>query len=76
MPGNTICLDDGGRYSYENQPSVCKWNLKKLGEALSSNLSEEHLSKGLEMLDYYYFELYILHSIDMIPSIKTHTYHK
>jgi serine/tyrosine/threonine adenylyltransferase len=26
--------DTGGRYSYANQPSICKWNCKKLGEAL------------------------------------------
>jgi uncharacterized protein YdiU (UPF0061 family) len=25
--------DKGGRYSYENQPSICKWNLGKLAEA-------------------------------------------
>ena len=26
--------DKEGRYSYENQPSICKWNLIKLAEAL------------------------------------------
>ena len=27
--------DTGGRYSYENQPMICKWNLARLAEALS-----------------------------------------
>lgn len=27
--------DDGGRYSYENQPSMCKWNVEKFAEALN-----------------------------------------
>jgi len=26
--------DDGGRYTYAKQPAICKWNLKKLAEAL------------------------------------------
>ncbi|XP_006821547.2 protein adenylyltransferase SelO-1, mitochondrial-like, partial [Saccoglossus kowalevskii] len=27
--------DDGGRYAFNKQPSMCKWNLKKFAEALS-----------------------------------------
>jgi uncharacterized protein YdiU (UPF0061 family) len=27
--------DKNGRYSYENQPSMCKWDLLKLAEALN-----------------------------------------
>lgn len=26
--------DKEGRYSYKNQPSICKWNLLRLAEAL------------------------------------------
>ncbi|KAI1288435.1 Protein adenylyltransferase SelO, mitochondrial [Halotydeus destructor] len=37
--------DDGGRYSYKNQPSVCKWNLSKLAEALKPLLPFEQSSK-------------------------------
>lgn len=33
--------DTGGRYSYANQPSICKWNCKKLGEALQPVLDLE-----------------------------------
>ena len=27
--------DDQGRYSYSNQPAVCRWNCEKLAEALA-----------------------------------------
>lgn len=27
--------DDQGRYSYRNQPAVCRWNCEKLAEALA-----------------------------------------
>jgi len=26
--------DNGGRYTYANQPAICEWNLQKLAEAL------------------------------------------
>lgn len=26
--------DDGGRYTYEAQPAICRWNLERLAEAL------------------------------------------
>jgi uncharacterized protein YdiU (UPF0061 family) len=28
-----LFADDSGRYSYENQPAMCKWNCERLGEA-------------------------------------------
>ncbi|KAM6216520.1 protein adenylyltransferase SelO, mitochondrial [Rhynchocyon petersi] len=33
--------DSGGRYSYSKQPEVCKWNLRKLAEALVPELPLE-----------------------------------
>lgn len=33
--------DKEGRYSYENQPKMVKWNCKKLGEALHPFVNEE-----------------------------------
>jgi uncharacterized protein YdiU (UPF0061 family) len=33
--------DDSGRYSFGNQPPIAKWNLEKLGIALSPFVSEE-----------------------------------
>lgn len=41
--------DDGGRYSYARQPSVCRWNLSKLAQALTLFLDDEEADKGLDM---------------------------
>lgn len=30
--------DNAGRYTYSKQPEVCKWNLRKLAEALAPEL--------------------------------------
>jgi len=40
---NYICnhSDESGRYSYKNQPSICKWNLIKFAQALKSHLPYE-----------------------------------
>jgi uncharacterized protein YdiU (UPF0061 family) len=32
--------DDGGRYSYVNQPEMCHWNLQKFAETLSGTIPE------------------------------------
>lgn len=40
--------DEGGRYSYENQPAVCKWNLFKLAEALESHMPMEETAVFIE----------------------------
>eukprot|EP01111_Echinosteliopsis_oligospora_P015097 TRINITY_DN5854_c0_g2_i2.p1 TRINITY_DN5854_c0_g2~~TRINITY_DN5854_c0_g2_i2.p1 ORF type:complete len:721 (+),score=199.81 TRINITY_DN5854_c0_g2_i2:102-2165(+) len=49
---NFICngSDHEGRYAFQNQPSVCQWNLKKLGEALEPHL---HPGKASEILNEY-----------------------
>ena len=44
-----LCTDDGGRYAYDKQPSICRWNLQKLSEALSPFLSEGEAEAGLKM---------------------------
>ena len=41
--------DDGGRYAYNKQPTICKWNLKKLAEALRPCLDEEEAEESLKM---------------------------
>ena len=56
-------LDDGGRYAYDQQPSICKWNLEKLAEALSPSLSKEDAKKGLEMYCKYNINLFVLVSL-------------
>ena len=40
--------DKEGRYSYENQPSICKWNLGKLAEALHPYVDQKESKKYLE----------------------------
>lgn len=40
--------DHEGRYAFKNQPSICKWNCKKLGEAIEPLLPLEVSSKILE----------------------------
>eukprot|EP01091_Cochliopodium_minus_P015069 TRINITY_DN5264_c0_g3_i1.p1 TRINITY_DN5264_c0_g3~~TRINITY_DN5264_c0_g3_i1.p1 ORF type:complete len:617 (-),score=206.72 TRINITY_DN5264_c0_g3_i1:54-1904(-) len=40
--------DHGGRYSYQNQPKMVKWNLEKLAEALNYCLPSDISKKILE----------------------------
>lgn len=40
--------DDGGRYSYNNQPRICAWNLNKFAEALKPVLPLEESQSILE----------------------------
>lgn len=40
--------DDGGRYSYSNQPKICAWNLFKFAEALSPLVPKDELTNILE----------------------------
>ena len=44
-----VHADNGGRYAYDRQPAICRWNLEKLAEALSSCLSEEGAQDGLAL---------------------------
>eukprot|EP01127_Copromyxa_protea_P018445 TRINITY_DN5819_c0_g1_i4.p1 TRINITY_DN5819_c0_g1~~TRINITY_DN5819_c0_g1_i4.p1 ORF type:complete len:433 (-),score=69.40 TRINITY_DN5819_c0_g1_i4:152-1450(-) len=46
--------DDEGRYSFKNQPSICRWNLQKLAIALSPLFGEDETgvtSRGLHVFD-------------------------
>lgn len=43
--------DEGGRYDYQSQPSICKWNLGKLGEAIASELPLAESRKLLAEFD-------------------------
>ena len=47
--GYMCCSDDGGRYAYDCQPSICRWNLKKLSEALSTCLPEDKAEEILKL---------------------------
>ena len=52
--------DSSGRYSYEKQPEICKWNLKKLAEALVPLLSEKDSTSILDTYDELYKKEYII----------------
>ncbi|CAM9341192.1 unnamed protein product [Ectocarpus sp. 12 AP-2014] len=43
--------DGGGRYSYERQPEMCKWNLHKFAEALAPALPLSDSTAALEKYD-------------------------
>ncbi|MGY6529652.1 MAG: protein adenylyltransferase SelO [Cyanobacterium sp.] len=51
-------FDYGGRYSYGNQPIICRLNLEKLQIPLSLVMASSELEKGLEKFDDYYEEYY------------------
>lgn len=46
----------GRRYCFANQPAIARWNLERLGEALSSLLSAEATQMGLAEFDTVYTE--------------------
>lgn len=57
---NFICngSDDSGRYSYKQQPSICKWNCGKLAEALIPVLPLERSRSILNKFDQEYERVY------------------
>lgn len=58
---NFICngSDDSGRYSYKQQPSICKWNCGKLAEALTPVLPLERSRSILNKFDQEYERVYL-----------------
>ncbi|KAF7698966.1 selenoprotein O1, partial [Silurus meridionalis] len=40
--------DNSGRYSYQAQPEICRWNLARLAEALNPNLPPDRAQAVLE----------------------------
>lgn len=54
--------DTTGRYAYNKQPEVCKWNLQKLAEALVPELPLELSEPILEEYDTE-FERHYLHKM-------------
>ena len=43
-----VTTDDQGRYCYEAQPEICKWNLIKLAEAIKDVLPLERSKAAVE----------------------------
>ena len=52
--------DDSGRYSYKQQPTVCKWNCGKLAEALAPLLPMQKSKPILDTFDDEYERVYIV----------------
>lgn len=52
--------DNSGRYSYQAQPAICRWNLVKLAEALAPELppdrAEAVLEEYLDLYNRFYLE--------------------
>lgn len=44
--------DQDGRYTYDNQPSICKWNLIKLGEAIANYIpkAKEYIAESFDVV--------------------------
>ncbi|MFE5409317.1 YdiU family protein [Microbacterium sp. NPDC056569] len=40
-------IDESGRYAYDRQPSIMRWNLERLGDALSPLLADDASTGGL-----------------------------
>ncbi len=51
--------DEGGRYSFERQPEIAKWNLWALANALVSLAPVEALSEVLQSFDGEFYERYV-----------------
>lgn len=43
--------DDGGRYDYQSQPSICRWNCLKLAEAIQGAVPLSKAKQELEIFD-------------------------
>lgn len=43
--------DDSGRYDYQSQPSICRWNCLKLAEAIQGALPLSKAKQELEIFD-------------------------
>jgi len=50
--------DDSGRYSFKNQPKMCKWNLEKLAESIHF-VPYQRLEEQLNLFDKYFNDSYM-----------------
>jgi serine/tyrosine/threonine adenylyltransferase len=51
-------FDYYGRYSYGNQPTICRWNLEMLQKPLQAVLSQTELDAGLKAFEAAYYTTY------------------
>ena len=52
-------VDDGGRYAYNRQPEICRWNCLKLAEMLQKLVPMEFLTAHLDEFDKHFEACYI-----------------
>ncbi|HEY9909280.1 MAG TPA: YdiU family protein [Thermosynechococcaceae cyanobacterium] len=58
-PGFTAAyFDYSGRYSYANQPAICRWNLEMLQRPLARAIAQSDLDAGLERFWSHYQQTY------------------
>ena len=69
---NHVCntSDDSGRYSYKNQPAVCKWNLMKLAEAITGGADGDLIPMAdmMKILEETYEETYLKFYLDKMAN--------
>lgn len=51
-------FDYSGRYSYGNQPTICRWNLEMLQRPLESVIAATDLASGLAIFEDHYYQAY------------------
>jgi len=51
MCSGLLHADNGGRYAFNKQPEICKWNCVKLAEALFLLAPIERLMNAVEFFD-------------------------
>ncbi|XP_014674524.1 PREDICTED: selenoprotein O-like isoform X2 [Priapulus caudatus] len=50
--------DEGGRYAFDKQPEICKWNLEKLAEAIQAALPLSKSNRLLPLFDFEFQQCY------------------
>lgn len=61
-----IFPDNGGRYTYERQPEICKWNVRKLCETLQNFISSADVQDIMTAFDKAYNEAYLKKSREKV----------
>ena len=67
-------FDNGGRYAYSNQATMCKWNLQMLQSPLKHVISSGDLEAGLDGYDEHYGMVYrtlMLAKLGFGPNFKS-----
>jgi serine/tyrosine/threonine adenylyltransferase len=66
-------FDYYGRYSYGNQPSICRWNLEMLQRPLGMVMSAADLEAGLQQFEEAYYSTYRQRMMQKLGFAQTDT---